>query len=140
MSNEYPKASVAGSNDSSSGDDFDRLREMTVFESQAIFRPRNQTVELNGSPQQIRGMLVTPGWFRLLRVSPAPGRAFEEEDGEIGSEQKVILGHGLWQQLYAGDKSAIGRELRISGRPFTIVGVMPAGINRRGGADERAVR
>ncbi len=129
MSNEYPKAGVAGSNDSSSGDYFDRLREMTAFESQAVFRPRNQTVDLNGSPQQIRGMLVTPSWFRLLRVSPAFGRAFTDEDGEIGSDQKVILSHGLWQQLYAADKSAIGRELRISGRPFIIVGVMPAGFN-----------
>ena len=129
MSNEYPKAGVAGSNDSSSGDYFDRLREMTAFESQAIFRPRNQTVELNGSPQQIRGMLVTPSWFRLLRVSPSLGRAFTEEEGEIGNDQKVILSHGLWQQLYAADKSAIGRELRISGRPFTIVGVMPADFN-----------
>ena len=125
MSNEYPKAGVTGSNDSSSGDYFDRLRDITVFESQAVFRQRNQTVELNGSPQQIRGMLVTPSWFKLLRVSPALGRAFTEEEGEIGSDQKVILSHGLWQQLYAGDKSALGRDLRISGRPFTIVGVMP---------------
>src|SRR5712671_6302398 len=129
MSNEYPKAGVTGSNDSSSGDYFDRLREVTAFESQAIFHPGNQTVELNGSPQQIRGMLVTPSWFRLLRVSPALGRAFADEEGEIGSDQKVILSHGLWQQLYAADKSAIGRELRISGRPFTIVGVMPSGFN-----------
>ena len=129
MSNDYPNAGASGGNNSSSGDYFDRLREMTVFESQAIFHPRNQTVELNGSPQQIRGMLVTPSWFKLLRVSPALGRAFTEEDGEIGSDQKVILSHGLWQQLYAADKSAIGRELRISGRPFTIVGVMPSGFN-----------
>jgi predicted permease len=129
MSNDYPKAGVTGGNNSSSGDYYDRLREMTVFESQAIFHPRNQTVELNGSPQQIRGMLVTPSWFRLLRVSPGLGRAFADEDGEIGSDQKVILSHGLWQQLYAADKSAIGRELRISGRPFTIVGVMPSGFN-----------
>jgi len=129
MSNEYPNAGVIGINNSSSGDYFDRLREMTVFESQAVFRPRNQTVDLNGSPQQIRGMLVTPSWFRLLRVSPALGRAFTEEEGEIGNDQKVILSHGLWRQLYAADKSAIGRELRISGRPFTIVGVMPPDFN-----------
>jgi len=107
-----------------SGDYFDRLREMTVFESQAIFRQRDQTVELNGSPQQIRGMLVTPSWFELLRVSPTLGRAFTREEGEIGADQEVILSHGLWRQLYAGDKSALGRELRISGRPFKIVGVM----------------
>jgi putative ABC transport system permease protein len=125
MSNEYPNAGASGGNNSSSGDYFDRLREMTVFESQAIFRPRDQTVELNGSPQQIRGMLVTPSWFELLRVYPALGRAFTREEGEIGADQEVILSHGLWQQLYAGDKAALGRDLRISGRPFKIVGVMP---------------
>jgi predicted permease len=129
MSNEYPKAGATGTNNSSSGDYFDRLKEMTVFESQAVFRQRNQTVELNGSPQQISGMLVTPSWFKLLRVSPEIGRAFTEEESETGNDEKVILSHGLWEQLYAGDKSVLGRELRISGRPFTIVGVMPRNFN-----------
>jgi len=129
LSNEYPKAGVTGGNNSSSGDYYDRLREMTVFESQAIFRPRDQTVDLNGSPQRIRGMLVTPSWFELLRVSPALGRAFTREEGEVGADQEVILSHGLWHQLYAGDKSAFGRDLRISGRPFKIVGVMPASFS-----------
>jgi predicted permease len=128
-SNEYPKAGVTGTNNSSSGDYFDRLREMTVFESQAIFRQRDQTVDLNGSPQQIHGMLVTPSWFELLRVPPTLGRAFTREEGEIGADQEVILSHGLWRQLYAGDTSALGRELRISGRPFKIVGVMPPDFN-----------
>jgi predicted permease len=125
MSNDYPKAGVAGSNNSASGDYFDRLREMTAFETQAMFHDRNQTVELNASPQQIHGMLVTPSWFKLLRVSPMLGRAFTDDEGEVGRDQEVILSHGLWEQLYAGDKSALGRSLRISGRPFTVVGVMP---------------
>src|SRR5271169_2965795 len=129
MANEYPKAGVTGINSSSSGDYFDRLREMTAFESQAMFRQRDQTVELNGLPQRMRGMVVTSSWFTLLRVSPALGRPFFEEEGEIGREREVILSHGLWEQLYAGDKSAIGREIRISGQPFTNVGVMPAGFD-----------
>ena len=129
LSNDYPNAGATGGNYAASGDYFDRLREMTVFESQAMFRPRNQTVELNGSPQQIRAMLVTPSWFHLLRISPMMGRPFTEEEGEIGREQEVILSHGLWQELYGGDKSAPGRTLRISGRPFTIVGVMPPNFN-----------
>jgi predicted permease len=129
MSNEYPKAGVLGINNSSSGDYFDRVREMTVFESQAVFKERDQTVELNGAPQRIHGMVVTPSWFKLLRVSPALGRPFMEEEGEVGRDHEVILSHGLWKQLYGGDKSALGRDLRISGQPFTIVGVMPAGFD-----------
>src|SRR5262249_10823998 len=127
--NEYPKAGAIGSNNSSSGDYFDRLREMTAFESQAVFRGRDLTVDLKGSPQQIRGMVVTPSWFPLLRVSPKLGRAFTKEEGEPGKDQEVILSYGLWQELYGQDPNVLGRELRISDRPYTVVGVMPAGFN-----------
>ena len=129
MSNDYPNAGFSGGNYSAAGDYYDRLREMTVFESQALFQPRNQTVELNGSPQQIRGMLVTPSWFHLLRVSPVLGRPFTEEEGEVGQDQEVILSYGFWLELYGGDKSALGRTVRISGRPYTVVGVMPRNFN-----------
>jgi len=129
MSNEYPKAGVSGNNSSSSGDYFDRLRAITAFESQAMFRQRDQTVELNGLPQRIHGMAVTPSWFTLLRASPELGRPFTEEEGEPGRDREVVLSHGLWEQLYAADKSVLGRDLRISGQPFTIVGVMPAGFD-----------
>ena len=129
FSNDYPNAGYTGGNNSASGDYFDRLREMTVFESQAIFRPRNQTLELNGTPEQVRAMVVTPSWFKLLRVSPVIGRPFTEEEGEVGRDQEVILSYGLWQELFAGNKSALGSTLRISGRPFTIVGVMPRNFN-----------
>ncbi len=129
MSNEYPKAGVTGLNASSSGDYFDRLKEITVFESQAEFRQRDQTVEVNELPQRVHAMAVTPSWFTLLRVTPELGRPFLEEEGEVGREREVILSHGLWTQLYAGDPSAIGRDLRISGQLYKIVGVMPAGFD-----------
>jgi len=126
LSNDYPRAGFSGFNAGSSGDYFDRLKEMPTFESQAVFRQRNQTVELNGTPEQITGMLVTPSLFDLLGVSPAIGRPFTKEEGEIGHEDVVMLSYGLWQQLYGADKSVLGRSLRISGRPYTVVGVMPA--------------
>jgi predicted permease len=129
MSNEYPKAGATNGNYSSSGDYYDRMKEMPAFESLALFHQRNQTIELNGAPEQVTGMVVTPSLFPLLRVSPALGRPFNDAEGEIGSEQKVILSYGLWQQLYGGDKSAVGRDMRISGKPYQIVGVMPRSFN-----------
>jgi predicted permease len=129
MSNEYPNVGISVDNNASSGDYYDRLKEITALETQALFRQRDQTVELNGSPQQIRGMVVTPSWFALLRAYPALGRPFTEQEGEIGHEHEVVLSDGLWNQLYGGDKSAIGRSLRISGEPYTIVGVMPRNFN-----------
>src|SRR5947199_237630 len=70
------------------------------------------------------GIAVNVAIFAIVN-SALLGRAFTEAEGEIGSEQKVILSYGLWQELYASDRNVLGREMRLSGRPFTIVGVMP---------------
>ncbi|MEZ5395705.1 MAG: ABC transporter permease [Bryobacterales bacterium] len=126
MTNRYPGAGVDGIGNSAGGDYYDRLRDVTAFEEQAMFNRSGQTLEIGGIPQRVEGMQATPSLFRLLRVSPAIGRAFTDEEGEIGAERKVILSHGLFEQLYGGDASAIGRDLRMSGRPYTVVGVMPA--------------
>ncbi|HEV2688256.1 MAG TPA: ABC transporter permease, partial [Bryobacteraceae bacterium] len=128
MANAYPKAGLGKAQFSGSGDYYDRLRDVKVFEEQALFNLTAQTIDDNGSPERIPGMNATPSLFRLLRVAPALGRTFTDSEGEIGANQKVILSHALWQRLYAGDPGVIGRELRLNGRPFTIVGVMPAGF------------
>lgn len=125
MANRYPKAGVGDLNTSSVGDLYDRLRAVPALGEQALFRQADQTVEIGGMPEELPGMAVTPSLFRLLRVPPSHGRTFTEAEGEIGSEQKVVLGHALWRQLYGGDPSVMGRKLRLGGRPFTIVGVMP---------------
>ena len=125
MANRYPGAGVADSMYAGAADYYDRLRDVSVFEEQAMFRFGGQTLEIGGIPQRLEAMSVTPSFFRLVRVPPALGRAFADEEGEIGAERKVILSHGLWQQLFGGDREAIGRDLRLTGRPYTVVGVMP---------------
>ena len=124
MSNRYPKAGVPDQYISSSGDYYDRLKYVTALQDQAEFRFADQTLTINGMPEQARGMIATPSIFPLLQVQPLVGRAFTQAEGEIGNEQKVILSYGLWQELYAGNRNVLGRDLRLSGRPFTIVGVM----------------
>lgn len=125
MSNRYPKAGVPDQYISSSGDYYDRLKYVSALQDQAEFRFADQTLTINGMPEQARGMIATPSIFPLLQVQPLVGRAFTQAEGEIGNEQKVILSYGLWQELYAGNRNVLGRDLRLSGRPFTIVGVMP---------------
>jgi predicted permease len=128
MANQYPKAGADASTNSGAADYYDRLREVNVFQQQAMFRYADQILEPGGVPEKIRGMIGTPSLFRLLGVSPVLGRTFTDEEGEIGGEQKVLLSYGLWQQLYAGSRDVLGKDLRINGRPYSIVGVMPAGF------------
>src|SRR5262245_25341557 len=76
-------------------------------------------------------MRATPSLFRVLRVAPALGRTFTDDEGVPGEEQKIILSDALWQQLYGGDPGVLGRTLRLgwTEKSYTIVGVMPRGFS-----------
>ena len=126
MSNQYPKAGVSNSRNSGSGDYYDRLAGVSALQEQALFRTTMETMDLNGGAEQVHGMVATPSLFGLLHVTPQIGRTFTEQEGEIGKEQKVILSHQLWDRLFKGDPNAVGRQVRLNGRVFDIIGVMPA--------------
>ena len=125
MSNLYPNAGVEDFGSSGVPDYYDRIRDVDVLEEQSVYRLSGETVEIDGIPQRIRKMSATPSLFRLLRAQPVLGRVFVREEGEVGNEEKALLSYGLWQQLYGGDPSVLDTDIRLSGRPFTIVGVMP---------------
>jgi predicted permease len=129
MANRYPRAGADFGYNSATGDYYDRLRDVNVFSEQALFRTTARTIEIQGTPQRVTGMLATPSLFRLLRVAPAYGRAFTETEAEPGADQKVILSDELSRGLFGNPAAALGRDVRMSGQPFTVVGVMPAGFN-----------
>ncbi len=129
MANRYPKAGADFGYNSASGDYYDRMRDVSVFSEQALFRTTARTIEIQGTPQRVTGMLATPSLFGLLRVSPAYGRVFTAADGEPGADQKAILSDDFSRALFGSPQAALGRDVRMSGQPFTVVGVMPAGFN-----------
>lgn len=75
------------------------------------------------------GETVSPNYFDLLGVTPALGRFFSSADlAHGGIAEEVVIGHGLWMRELGGDRSAIGRRLRIDGRSMVVVGVAPRGL------------
>ncbi len=69
---------------------------------------------------------VSWNFFSMLGVRPVLGRAFGAEEDIPGRNQLAVIGYGLWQQLFAGDRKAFGATIRVDGLPLTIVGVAPA--------------
>lgn len=128
MSNLYPKAGATDSSNSGVPDYYDRLRDVTAFEEQALFNTSSAAIGQDGLPTRIRVANVTPSFFRVVKVAPVLGRPFTEQEGEPGNEKKVVLSQALWRSQFGGDPAAVGRELRLDGQPYSVVGVMPAGF------------
>ncbi len=76
-------------------------------------------------PERLRGAFVSADAFRLLRVAPMIGRDFLPDDDRPGAPAVVIISYGIWQALYGGEPSVIGRAVRVNEAPATIIGVMP---------------
>ena len=77
-------------------------------------------------PERVRAGYVTANLFDTLGVLPMLGRSFAAGDGEPGAAEVVILSHGVWQRRFGARRNLIGREIRVNGRPRTVIGVMPA--------------
>jgi len=80
----------------------------------------------NGEPQIVYGLLVSGSFLSTLQVQPALGRDFRAEEDEVpGKYPVVIISHDLWVRAFTNDTNVIGREIRLNGRPFKIIGVTP---------------
>ena len=125
MSNLYPKAGATDSSNSGVPDYYDRLKAVTVLESQAMFQSRSVSIGHEGLPVRLQIVDATPSYFRVMGVAPALGRVFTDDEGEVGNDKRVVLSDALWHRQFAGDPGVVGRDVRLNGQPYTIVGVMP---------------
>lgn len=103
------------------------LRGASGFEGIGLMTtPQDFPVGRGRDAARAAGVLVSANYFSLLGVTPHHGRFFTADEGSepVGAPVAVIS-YGFWQREMAGDPSAIGREVRIGTRPYTIVGIAP---------------
>ncbi len=100
-----------------------------MFEGLSVFREDDFTLTRRGEPAHLTGVVVSANLFSLLGVAPSLGRAFtNQEDQSASGDLPVVLSHAFWQQRLGSDPNILGQSLTLSGRSFTVVGVMPAGF------------
>lgn len=97
------------------------------FESLATYD--QTTLTLTGGPwaERAAAALASSNLFAVLGVPPALGRSFSADEVE-GRAPVVVLSHEFWRSRFGGAPDVVGRTLEISGSPFEVVGVMPAGF------------
>ncbi|MFN2567519.1 MAG: ADOP family duplicated permease [Gemmatimonadaceae bacterium] len=99
------------------------------FAEMAAYRWGSMNLVGSGEPEQLTVIGVTHTLFPLLGVSTRHGRTFTaDEDRPGGATRVVVLTDGLWQRRFGGDPGVVGRTLTLDGRPYTVIGVMPAGL------------
>jgi predicted permease len=82
------------------------------------------------------GLRVNASYFDVFGVHPAIGRVFSAEEDQPGREQVVVLSHRLWQRRFGADRGIVGRDIRMNGQPYTVLGVMPPSFDLRSDLEE----
>ena len=76
--------------------------------------------------------MVTPDYFKVMRVTPIMGRAFTADDDKPGANPVTVVSHGFWQSRFGGDKDIVGKTITLDDRPYTVIGVMPQTFAHQG--------
>jgi putative ABC transport system permease protein len=108
------------------GDYFDWRAKTNGFEDMAAwswwnFNLSNQSGEL---PEAVNAGAATSNMFPLLGVQPVYGRSFTEAEDRPGASA-VMLTWSLFQRRFGGDRNIVGKAIRLDGKPYTVVGVLP---------------
>src|SRR5262245_4385528 len=125
MYNLYPGAGVTDRGANGVPDYLDRRKLTDVFEEVALIGWRGYDMGSEGGAQRIESEYVTPSYFRVLKTQPILGRAFTDDEAVVGKDRVAILTESFWEEMFARDPKVIGRDIRLSGTPYSIVGVMP---------------
>jgi predicted permease len=100
-------------------------QQTSVFEELAAYDTAGPGFNLTGDhPEQLHGIHVTEGYFRLFGAPVLLGRTFTPQEDSPNGGKVVVLGYGLWQRKFGGDPSIVGKSLSLGNEPYTIIGVL----------------
>ncbi len=87
--------------------------------------PTAQTFDDGRPPARVVSAGATARLFPMLGIEPSLGRGFGPADDEPGAPRVAMVSYGFWRSRLAADTAAVGRELRLDGEGYTVVGVLP---------------
>ncbi|HMZ17251.1 MAG TPA: ABC transporter permease [Blastocatellia bacterium] len=109
---------------------YDWRAQSQSFERMASYYTGSATLTGAATPVNLRLAVVSAELFPLLGAKTQLGRVFLPEENKAGNSagRVVILSHRLWHRQFSADPAVVGRSITLSGKPFNVVGVMPAGF------------
>jgi predicted permease len=100
-------------------------RQTNIFKEVVAYDNAGPGFNLTGGrPEQVHGIHVTEGYFRVYGAPVVLGRTFTPREDSPHGGKVVVLGYGLWQRRFGGDQAIVGKSLSLGNEPYTIVGVI----------------
>ncbi len=118
-------------NVTAAGDFLDWKKRATVFQDINAWSGRSVNLSTSDRPEQVQGAATTPRFLSMIGYPFELGRDFLPEEGTPGRDQVLVLTHSFWHERFGGDPHIIGRQLKVNGKPYTVVGVLGTGASDR---------
>ena len=106
-----------------------------VFERMAASTDAMYTLTGAGEPVPIIAYQFSADYFPVLGVAPLLGRTFLPEEEQAGKDHVVVLSYSLWQQRFGGDRGLVGKTVTLNGTSYTVIGIMPPGVQYPGNTE-----
>jgi len=121
----------AGRNSVAAGDFIEWRRRSTSFQDMNAWTGAWFNVATEDRPELVTGARCTPGLFAMEGLPMFLGRDFLREEGELGREHVVILSHRAWAKYFNSNRDLVGKEIRMNGEQYTVVGILLPGMYDR---------
>src|SRR4051812_5512960 len=99
-----------------------------VFEHLGVYRGTVLNLTGGDRPERLIASLASSEVFKAVGLEAIAGRTFTADEDKPGAPRVAVVGERFWRSRLSADPQAIGRTVMLDGEPFTIVGVMPAGM------------
>ncbi len=112
----------------SPGNYFAWKNQTNVFQSMAGLITAPSVLADGSRVQELGAQYMTADLLPMLGVKPIRGRLFTEKEARPGFDSVVLISYTVWQSWFGGDENIIGRNVQVSSKPYTIIGIMPRGF------------
>src|SRR5215210_4951130 len=106
----------------------DWQKQSQSFEQIAAFFSGGAFLSTGDETERVRATGVSGEFFPLFKTNAISGRTLQAEDMQEGREPVIVISHALWQRRFGGTADIVNSKIMLSGKPTTIVGIMPAGF------------
>jgi len=107
----------------------------TSFQYLEPISPRGFNLATAEAPERVRARLTSTDGHRMWGEDVFIGRDFAPDEDQPGKNQVALLRHRLWRERFGSDPGVIGRDIRLDGTPYKVIGVLRPGVNDRVPAD-----